>query len=1268
MHFINRITISLLVLSVGLLANSPPYFTTTVVSDSMLTEDVYWGIALEANDDDVGDVLTFSLAPGAPDSMTILDDLGWITWTPRNEDVGTNIITAVVSDGELTDSLTFRLHVKNTNDPPSVVSTPVSYVYEDMTYRYVVVVEDVDVNDVMHFTLNTAPEGMTITPVSADSGEILWYPDNGDVGLHDVFITVEDDSGVTDTQEYTFEVHNVRGNFTTLFPTSEINEDQEYNFNIESEDELQGNTQYSFMIQPTWLNIDATTGVLTGAPDNSNVGLHNVKLKVDDGNTGYDTLEFNITVINTPPEITTINPTTSVIEDNQYSFDFNSSDDGQGTINWYSISELPGSLSLDQTTGVLSGVPLNDVVGSHVCSLYVDDGNTGRDTISFNLEIINKKPNILTQVLDDANEGEFYSFDLDADDEQLGTTSYSILNPGLPDWLTLVSSVTGELQGIPDNGDVGPASIIVAFDDGNEGKDTTTLNITVRNKVPTITTDYDTVITEDNPYSYDFDCSEDGQGNIVYHANAKPSWLSLNSTTGLLAGTPSNNDVGEASVSIFVSDGNGGSDTASFTLTINNRDPVLESTAISSAYEDSSYAYDIDFDDEGEGATYSWNIKPDWLSLNTSTGEISGIPRNSYVGDNTVSVKIDDGKGGEAYETFVLNVVNAPPVFTAAADTSIKEDSTLTIDVYTDDEGDPTVTYALINPPANMVIGSNNGIINFTPDNSQVDTFTVSVLADDGNIDGISDTLKFDIIVENTLPLITTTPPDSVNEWQVYKYDINSIDEGVGNTQYSFFGTPPGWLSIDPDSGIVSGYTDNSGVGDWGISVKVSDGNGGADKQSWTLTVVNKAPEFSEQTLDEAVEDYLYNYTIQISEPFFTGGVFSLVGEYPDWLSLDSSTGVLSGTPINSDVDVDTITIKLDDKNGGIATEDFELTVANSKPDFLTVDDINATEDQNLSVDLQANDEGDEGSGTSGYFLINPYPDWLSINQTTGVLSGIPRDDDVGTSALQVKYLDGNDGSDTLEVSLIVANANPSFTTTDPTNLVAEDQTYSFQFHTDDDDWGGVTFDTLYTLPVGFTLSSSGLLSGSPTNASVGSHTVGIVATDGNEGEDNLIFNLEITNVYPGIDTVYINPSPTSTVNDTSFLTEDVEYTINIDTDDEGDGDNTTYTVNHIPVWLSITDLDSGKFSGTPTNAHVGQDYLEITFTDGNGGSVQYKRYLTVNNVVPTLEAGGPFTAIEDREFSEDLSSSDEGQGSTSYSFVSGNPGWLTLNSSTGVL
>ena len=173
MRFINWVAISLLILSVSLLAQkSPPYFTTTVVSDSMLTEDVYWGIALEANDDDAGDILTFSLVPGAPDSMVILDDLGWITWTPRNEDVGMHTITAVVSDGELTDSLTFRLYVKNTNDPPSIVSTPVSYVYEDMTYRYVVVVEDVDVGDVMHFTLNTAPEGMTISSVSADSGEI----------------------------------------------------------------------------------------------------------------------------------------------------------------------------------------------------------------------------------------------------------------------------------------------------------------------------------------------------------------------------------------------------------------------------------------------------------------------------------------------------------------------------------------------------------------------------------------------------------------------------------------------------------------------------------------------------------------------------------------------------------------------------------------------------------------------------------------------------------------------------------------------------------------------------------------------------------------------------------------------------------------------------------------------------------------------------------------------------------------------------------------
>ncbi len=1266
MDKLRRITLLFFVLCAGLMAqNQPPSFTTTEVTDSILTEDTFWGYDLNANDPE-NDVLSFSLAPGAPDSMTILDDLGWMQWTPRNADVGIHAITAVVSDGELSDSLTFQVRVRNTNDPPTIVSTPIGYVYEDDDYLYRIVVDDPDVGDEMDFTLNTNPSGLTISSVTADSGKIEWLPDNSNVGWHDVLFTVTDDSGATDQQEYSFEVRNVRGEFTTLEPTAHINEDQTYSYNIESEDEQQGSTVYSFLTQPDWLNLNTTTGVISGTPHNGYVGNHPVSLLVNDGHDGKDTLEFDITVKNIAPQITTTNPITSITEDSNYSYDFDSDDDGQGTVTWQAINSLPEPLALSASTGILSGTPLNNVVGVHLCSLYVDDGNSGRDTLTFNLTIQNNPPNITTQLLSSATEDEAYAFNLSADDEQSGNTVYRFLNDESLDWLSLTDSITGNLEGYPDNSDVGANSVIIECDDGNGGRDTATFNLSVANTLPVITTDYDTTITEDTQYSYDFNSTDDGQGTVLYGYIAKPSWLSLNSSTGKLSGTPLNDDVENASVSIYVSDGNGGRDTTSYTLYINNRPPVITSTAPDSTGEDVAFSYDIESDDEGLGATYSWVTNPGWLTLVDTSGIISGTPDNSDVPGGLVAVQIDDGQGGVTEEEFYLNVVNLAPVFSIPADTAIAEDSTLTINIDTDDEGDPSVTYTLIDPPDHMSITASSGVLSFTPDNAQVNTYTIQIQAQDNHLG--RDTLEFNITVNNSPPTITSTPTTTtVNEGNSWEYDIASLDENVGSTRYSFEGTPPGWLSLDPDSGIVSGDAINDYVDDWNVSVRVDDGNGGFDIQNWTLTVNNVAPEFATLAVDNAREDSLYQFDINAVDEADAGVSFTFSGDSPSWLSLNTSTGLLSGTPDNLDVGDTTFTIQLDDGNGGTATKNFDLTVVNSKPIFTTTADIEATEDQNLNVDLETNDEGNEGTGSSGFSLIDNPPDWLSIIQASGELSGIPRDDDVGTFDLQVKYLDGNGGIDTLQTNLIVSNTPPVFTTTNPTATGTEDQAYSFQFETNDDSWVGVTFDTLAALPAGLSLSSAGLLSGNPLNAAVGTNSVGIIAIDANDGRDTLNFNLVISNQAPAIDTLIINPAVTTIAN-TSQISEDISYSIDINADDENDGEGTVYSVTHRPDWLAVSDLNQGKFSGTPDNGDVGRDSLAVTFSDGHGGSVDTVRYFDVTNVAPELSTTGPFTAIEDSAFAADINSSDEGQGSTQYSFVSGNPGWLSLNTSTGVL
>jgi len=1178
MRYGNKILLLILLTSIGLYANSPPYFTSTV-TDTLPREDEFWNVWLEAADND-DDVLTFALTEGAPDGMSIASESGLLTWTPDNSQVGTHAITVSVTDGELSNYLTFNLHVQNVNDSPVWVQTPddVIEMQEDslLTVQLTAADDDAVWGDQITYVLKLGPGNANLNPVT---GTLTWRPNNGNVGYQSFSVWAQDTSNATIQKDWTVIVSNSPIVFTSA-PVTSIIEDHTYNCDLQSSDEGQGSTVYSFVTGyiPTWLTLNATTGVLSGTPDNLDIGSDSVKIEVSDGN-----------------------------------------------------------------------------------------GST--TTLAFKIDIINNKPTITTALLADATEDVAYSFDIEADDEGLGNTSYQFLTAleTPPGWLSL-DTETGTVSGTPDNSNVGSNTFTIEFDDGHGGKDTSQLAIPVINLAPLIDrSDIRSAITEDTEYSMDFNCSDDGQGAITYFGTNLPSWLTMNASTGVLKGTPHNEHNGTRQIEVYVSDGNvGGHDTVTYDLTVSNRNPQLESTALTAVTEDNLYSYNIDYDDENHGATYSITVNPGWLGIDASTGLLTGTPTNSDVGSPAVSVKVDDGFGGVVYHEFSITIHNRAPFFTAISDTTILEDATLSYNVNCDDEGDPSVTYSLNNAPDGMTINSSTGALSWTPDNSSVGSYTIGVTAIDNN--GGSTTETFDLTVTNVAPNLSISPPTTIQENSPYEFDVDCSDEGVGNTTYSLT-TNPGWLSIDVNNGLLTGTPSDEYVGTNNVTVQANDGNGGITTYSWTITVTNLAPEIITTTIGSATEDAAYSNPISV-EPENPGEyTFTFTGDKPDWLSINASNGTLSGTPINSDVGRNTITVRVTDGHGAYVEQELILDIVNVVPIFTTTDVIYIAEDSDLSVDLNTNDEGDEGSGANGYTLIS-YPAWLSIDANSGVLSGTPRDTDVGISAIQVRYRDGNTGSATLNTNIVISNVDPVITTTDPPTTGTEDQAYaSYQFESDDDPWGAVTYSSLYTLPTNLTLATDGLLSGNLKNIDVGVHNIGVIATDKNGGKDTLEFVLTIPNVAPVISGLAVTVSGYTQNVDTLIMTEDKPYQFDLTASDESDGPAAKYTFTHKPAWLTVNSLITGKLTGTPTNLHVSLDSLEATFSDGNGGTATKKYYIRVANVAVQFTTAGDIEDVyEDQSYSLDLNSTDDDQGTITYSILSGNPGWLALNASTGLI
>ena len=142
------------------------------------------------------------------------------------------------------------------------------------------------------------------------------------------------------------------------------------------------------------------------------------------------------------------------------------------------------------------------------------------------------------------------------------------------------------------------------------------------------------------------------------------------SSSGLISGTPSNDDVGTHTVTAQVTDSSGLTDEVSFNVTISNENdaPEFDFTPQDMVTnEDASFTYqlsasDVDASDTADSLTYSGLSTPPWMDI-SSSGLISGTPSNDDVGTHTVTAQVTDSSGltDEVSFSVTINNVNDDP-------------------------------------------------------------------------------------------------------------------------------------------------------------------------------------------------------------------------------------------------------------------------------------------------------------------------------------------------------------------------------------------------------------------------------------------------------------------------------------------------------------------------------------------------------------------------------------------------------------------------------
>ena len=277
--------------------------------------------------------------------------------------------------------------------------------------------------------------------------------------------------------------------------------------------------------------------------------------------------------INHSPTITslTANPQ-SPIEVDQSTVITCSASDPDGEPLTYTWSKTGGTFE-GSTTGSSITWRAPSTEGNHTVECEVSDGEAS-DSKSVNISVGGSTGSTVSSIevfpeTMNIGVGNSQSIELITAHYDNGSNADIALNA-----CTYISSNTGVATvdiGVITAIALGSATITVVYTEGyTEGDITKTdaLAVTVSadvNHAPVITSTAVTSATKDEPYSYDVNATDSDGDTLVYSLTTKPGGMSINSSTGLIAWTPTTS--GDYNVTVKVSDGEF-FDTQSFTVIV----------------------------------------------------------------------------------------------------------------------------------------------------------------------------------------------------------------------------------------------------------------------------------------------------------------------------------------------------------------------------------------------------------------------------------------------------------------------------------------------------------------------------------------------------------------------------------------------------------------------------------------------------------------------------------------------------------------------------
>jgi hypothetical protein len=919
--------------------------------------------------------------------------------------------------------------------------------------------------------------------------------------------------------------------------------------------------------------------------------------------------------------------------------------DPDGHTMTYTVSGLPPGLAINATTGRIVGTLPSDAShgGPYVVTVRATDSTGAFVETSFTITVNNVPPLRNGDIGNRTN----------ADGTNIGTFEAGVFfRDGSPDFDALTFSATGLPPGLTLNTATGAISGTIATNASqfNGGVYTVTItatdasgalvsqtftwtitNLPVLGTVPTQNwTDGQTVTFDLDDYIRDTTPDGDPVTITVLNPSNLPPGLTFDPTTNRITGTLSAaaSAGGPYVIQFTATDGQGSTITRSFTINVTNSAPTSDPIPGQSWVEGNTILFNLAayFRDGGldsDALTYAVTGLPAGLTFNPTTGQITGTlavgAKNGGVnGVYSITVTVTDEQGATHSRSFLLTVVNDPPVVVGPPpNVSANDGQTISIDLsgyFTDPDGD-ALSFSATGLPPGLAIDPVTGRITGTLSSaaSQQSPYMITVRATDPA--GQSVTVQFTLTATNQPVDLVNPIPDQVGvDGQTISISLAAFfaDRGPDGDQLRFTATglPPG-LTLNPLTGVISGRlaAGASALGPFSITISVTDDQGSTVTDTFTFTVSNPPPTANPDTLtiDEDVSviiDVLGNDVdpdgdiLTVIQATATVGTVTIL---PD--------GRISYTPPANYYGPAVITYTIRDANGATSQSTVTITInpVDDAPTAITPPNVTGTDGETISIRL-ADYFADPDGGTLT-FSITGLPPGLSFNATTGMLTGTLSALASAQSPYQltVTATDSSGATVSTSFSLIVTNPPPQLIsplphhTAQDGNAVMIDLTGFFRD-------GGFDTDALTLsvqgLPPGLSFNPlTGRITGLLPNDASGAYTITVRATDAQGAFTTSTFTLTVVNPPPRVDVIAVEMDE-----DGNLILDPLGAA----TDPDGD---LLRLVDLAASIGSVTRLPDGRILFVPPANFNGMAEIAYRIVDADGASAAGLIRITVNPV-----------------------------------------------------